>query len=146
MHNPAGPGRGDFMEQPIKALLVYTDEEPVRSLSQALEKLQVATLRARTCGQARKLLSATDTPPDIVFTDTTLPDGSWRELLAMGQGMQAPSRIVVVARTLDPSLYIDVMEHGAFDFMLAPFASDDLAHVIRCATDQRTHSGALGRA
>jgi DNA-binding NtrC family response regulator len=60
--------------------------------------------------------------------------------------MQVPSKIVVVARTLDPELYIDAMEHGAFDFMLAPFAGDDLEHVIRCATDKRTHALAFGRA
>lgn len=134
------------MEERIQALLVYTDDEPVRSLRLALEKLQVVTHRARTCQHARSLLAATDRPPDVVFTDTTLPDGSWRELLAIGQQMQVPSKIVVVARTLDPGLYVDVMEHGAFDFMLAPFAGDDLAHVIRCATDKRPRSAAYARA
>jgi len=52
---------------------------------------------------------------------------------------------VVVARTLDPGLYIDAMEHGAFDFMLAPFAYDDVAHVVRCATDKRTRAAAPAR-
>jgi DNA-binding NtrC family response regulator len=134
------------MKQRIEALLVYTDEEPVQSLSQALEKLEVVTQRAHTCQQARNLLAATARPPDVVFTDTTLPDGSWRELLAIGREMQVPSKIVVVARTLDPRLYVDAMEHGAFDFMLAPFANEDLAHVIRCATDKRTHALSFGAA
>ena len=134
------------MEEKIHALLVYTDDEPVQCLSQALEKLQVETRRARTCQHARNLLAATDSPPDVVFTDTTLGDGSWRELLAISQGMQIPSKIVVVARTLDPGLYIDAMEHGAFDFMLAPIDNDDLAHLIRCATDKRTHIPAFGQA
>ena len=134
------------MEHRIEALLVYRDEEPVQSLSFALQELQVVTHRAHTCQQARNLLTATDSPPDVVFTDTTLPDGSWRELLAIGREMQVPCKIVVVARTLDPGLYMDAMEHGAFDFMLAPFAGDDLAHVIRCATDKRTHTLPVGRA
>jgi FixJ family two-component response regulator len=76
-----------------------------------------------------------------------LPFGvcSRRELLAFGQRMGVPSKVVVAARTLDPGLYIDVMEHGAFDFMLAPFASDDLAHVIRCATDKRPRAVGYAR-
>ena len=90
-------------------------------------------------------MAATDRPSDIVFTDTTLPDGSWRELLAFGQRMGVPSKIVVVARTLDPGVYIDVIEHGAFDFMLAPFASDDLEHVIRCAPDKRPRAVGYAR-
>jgi len=134
------------MEHRIEALLVYMDEEPVQSLSQALEELKVVTHRAHTCQQARNLLTATDSPSDVVFTDTTLPDGSWRELLAIRREMHVPSKIVVVARALDPGLYIDAMEHGAFDFMLALFAGDDLEHVIRCATDKRTHTLAFGRA
>jgi len=134
------------MAQKIEVLLVYTDDEPVQSLSLALEKLHVATQRVHTCQQARNLLTATDSPPEVVFTDTTLPDGSWRELLAIRREMEVPSKIVVVARTLDPGLYVDAMEHGAFDFMLAPFAKDDLAHVIRCATDKRTHGLAFGQA
>ena len=134
------------MEPRIEALLVYVDEEPVQSLSLALEKLQVLTRRAHTCQQARHMLTATDSPPEVVFTDTTLPDGSWRELLAIGREMQVPSKIIVVARTFDPGLYIDAMEHGAFDFMLAPFANDDLAHVVRCATDRRTQTLFFGQA
>ena len=128
------------MEPGIQALLVYRDEETVRSLILELQKLNVQTRQARTCQHARSLLSIADNPPDIVFTDTALPDGSWRELLAIGRKLHLPSKIVVVARTLDPGLYIDAMEQGAFDFMLAPFAGDDLAHVIRCATDKRTHA------
>jgi DNA-binding NtrC family response regulator len=90
-------------------------------------------------------MAATDRPPDIVFTDTTLPDGSWRELLAFGQRMGVLSKIVVVARTLDPGVYIDVIEHGASDFTLAPFASDDLEHVIRCAPDKRPRAVGYAR-
>ena len=125
------------MEQRIQALLVCTDEEPSQTLDTALQNLAVETHRAHTCQEARNLLERAASPPDIVFTDTTLPDGSWKELLAMGRQMQVPSKIVVVGATADTRLYIDVMENGAFDFMLPPFASDDLAHVIRCATDKR---------
>jgi CheY-like chemotaxis protein len=127
----------EFMEQRIRALLVCTEDEPSHTLDTALQNLAVETHRARSCQEARNVLERASGPPDIVFTDTTLPDGTWKELLAMGRQMQVPSKIVVVATMADTRLYIDAMENGAFDFMLSPFASDDLAHVIRCATDKR---------
>jgi len=128
--------------QKIRALLVYADAEPFQSLKLALEGLSVDTDRAPTCQQARNILKRTSKPPDVVFTDTALPDGTWRELLAMAGDIHIPSKIIVVSRTEDPWLYLDAMERGAFDFMLPPFATGDLAHILRCATSERAATGA----
>jgi len=123
------------MNQKIQALVVYTDDQPSRSLDWALQNLRVETCPVHTCEQARDLLEEAGKLPDIVFTDATLLDGSWKELLMMGRETQA--KTVVVGRMLDYQLYLDVMESGAFDFLLPPFVPDDLAHVLVCATEER---------
>jgi two-component system response regulator PilR (NtrC family) len=123
------------MGRTIRVLLVYADDEPSQSLNVALQNLSVKTRRARSCEQARNLLERTKEPPDLVFTDTKLPDGTCMELLALGRQRREPLKIIVVARTVDRSLYMNALENGAFDIMLPPFAIDDLAFVLQCATD-----------
>jgi len=123
--------------QKTRALLVYADAEPLQSLKLALQGLAVETDCAPTCQQARNILKRATEPPDIIFTDTVLPDGTWQELLAMARDIQGPSKVIVVSRTEDPWLYLDAMERGAFDFILPPFATADLGHILRCATSKR---------
>jgi DNA-binding NtrC family response regulator len=123
------------MEGRVRALLVYADGEPSQSLDLALQNLKVEVCRARTCQEAWSLVRVNPEPPDIIFTDARLPDGSWEELLGLARGMGLPPKIIVVARVEDPRFYLQAMEDGAFDFMLPPFESAGLAHVIRCATD-----------
>jgi len=128
--------------QKTRALLVYADAEPLQSLRLALEGLSVETDRAPTCEQARNILKRTRKPPDVVFTDTALPDGTWRELLATAGDSHVPSKIVVVSRTEDPWLYLEAMGRGAFDFVLPPFAAGDLEYLLRCATGKRAAKAA----
>jgi FixJ family two-component response regulator len=39
----------------------------------------------------------------------------------------------VVARLVDMKLYLDVLESGAYDFVVPPLTSAGLAHVVRGA-------------
>jgi two-component system, NtrC family, response regulator PilR len=128
--------------QRIRALLVHADAEPLQSLNLALQKLSVETDQAPTCQQARNFLERATKPPDIVFTDTALPDGTWQDLLAMAGRSRARSKVIVVSRTEDPWLYLDAMERGAFDFMLPPFATSDVGYILRRATGERAAKAA----
>jgi DNA-binding NtrC family response regulator len=132
------------MAQRLQALLVYSDANPLESLNLALQKLQVDTRRAETCQEARRLIKQAKKSPDIIFSDATLPDGSWKQLLNVGGGLHVRPKVIVVARTEDPKFYIEAMEEGAFDFMLPPFESAGLAHVIGCATEYRARGAAAG--
>jgi len=123
--------------QKTQALLVHADAEPLQSLKLALQGLFVETDQARTCQQARNVLRRATRPPDMVFTDTVLPDGTWREMLAVAREARLPPKIIVVSRIEDPWLYLDAMENGAFDFMIPPFAASDLAYILQSATRER---------
>ena len=125
------------MARRIRALLVYDDTEPLQSLNLALQNLNVEVCRARTCQEARRVGEVESRSPDIIFADATLPDSSWKELLSLERELPARPKVVLVGRTENPRLYLQAMEDGAFDFVLPPFESAGLAHVVRCATDYR---------
>ena len=56
-------------------------------------------------------------------------------MLELSAKAQEPVNVIVVGRLPDTRLYIEVMEHGAYDFIAPPIADSDLAHVLRCALD-----------
>lgn len=120
------------MSKEISALLLYDQADPLRLLKAALQVPGVKLRQARTCAEARRIISGPK-PPDLVFTDTQLADGDWSEVVRLAQGARAPVNVIVVSRLVDIPLYVQTIEQGAFDFITPPFEPSDLAHVVRCA-------------
>lgn len=73
--------------------------------------------------------------PRVIFTDVALPDGTCTDVLAITTKTRIPVNAVLVARLADTRLYVEAIEKGAFDFVVAPFSGQDLNHVLRCAVD-----------
>ncbi len=117
------------MKEAASVLFVHHESEPFGALEKALEGQSVKVCHASNCREASRLLQDSN-PPHIMFTDTTLPDGTWADVIGL-----APVNVIVVARLVDIRLYVDVIEHGAFDFLVPPFVPSDLAHVVRCALE-----------
>lgn len=122
------------MEQIISALLVHDQSELLGALTRALETQSIRTLHVRTCRDASGLL-AEATLPHLIFTDTTLPDGTWADVLTIAAKALQPVNVIVVARLAEMRLYSEVIQKGAFDFIAPPFLGTDLLHVVHCAVD-----------
>lgn len=116
----------------ISALLVYDQAGPLGLLKAALQVPGVKLRQARTCAEARRMISGPK-PPDLVFTDIQLSDGDWSDVVRLAQGGRAPVNVIVVSRLVDIPLYVQTIEQGAFDFITPPFEPSDLAYIIRCA-------------
>jgi FixJ family two-component response regulator len=50
-----------------------------------------------------------------------------------GAAALKPVKVIVVSRLIDMRLYVETMAGGAFDFIVPPMTSDELAHVLACA-------------
>src|SRR5713226_6441033 len=98
------------MKGKILALLVHNQTEPLRALKFALENQFVSTCRARTCVDARRKLEEPN-PPHLVFTDRTLPDGTWLDVLRWTREAPAAVNVIVVAAHVDVSFYLEVIGH-----------------------------------
>lgn len=120
------------MAEQIIALVVHIRDETCRALQQALKSFSIEVVDARNCREASALLKHQNTI-DVVFVGTDLPDGSWTEVLGLAQELKNYIPVIVVSRTVDVELYLEVLGRGAFDFVTPPFLPSDLAHVIRSA-------------
>lgn len=120
------------MPEETRALMLHSRRDPLRTLTQALERQGVKTVQACNCAEASRLLQGFE-PPELLFTDTKLPDGNWADAIRLAQKAAAPVNVIVVSRLVDVRLYVEALEAGAFDFIAPPFEDSELAHVVRCA-------------
>jgi len=118
------------MVEKITALLVSDGGEPFEKLELALDCQGIKTCRARDSAELLAQLEQPN-PPQMVFTATTLPDGTWVDVLRLAARHLVP--VIVVSRLVDFELYADSLERGALDFIVPPFVGADLAHIVRCA-------------
>ena len=122
------------MRKEIVALLVHDQAEHMHSLATTLRDQGIRVYHVRTCQAAAHELKRAD-PPHLVFSDTALRDCEWTDIVRLAARASQPVNVIVVTRFMDTKLYLESLEGGAFDFIVPPFASRDLAHVVRCAAD-----------
>jgi two-component system NtrC family response regulator len=120
------------MPKKLRILLVHHQEEPWDGLTPLLEWQGITTFRARNCAEAERALGSSESHL-LVLTEPVLPDGTWAEILALARRMPSPVPVVVVSRYMDVDLYLDVLEKGAWDFIVPPFHAADLAYVVNGA-------------
>jgi DNA-binding response OmpR family regulator len=117
----------------MPALLVCAQDAPYLSLKQILEKQGIRTVRARTYAETQNRIEHQVGAPQMIFTDTALPDGTWADVLSLPAVAGARVPVIVVSRLVDLNLYLEVLESGASDFIVPPFEPSDLAYVVRNA-------------
>ena len=122
------------MKENVNALLVQARQNPLDALRLALEEQAINIRTARNCGEAAMVLWSED-PPHLVFTDVQLADGNWADVLALATKAPAPVNVIVVAPFADVNFYIQVIERGAFDFIVPPLTRAELLHVVRIAAE-----------
>jgi DNA-binding NtrC family response regulator len=122
------------MREEISAVLLHQPAESQRLLKQALEGRSIKVNWLQNYREALPLLREAD-PPHLVFTEALLPDGTWADVVKLALEALKPVKVIVVSRLVDIRLYVDTMVGGAFDFIVPPMASDELAHVLSCAVE-----------
>jgi DNA-binding NtrC family response regulator len=85
------------MQSEWSALLVHDNEDPVGGLAAMLEAQSVKTSRVKTCHEAAQVLAGAELPR-LVFTDTALPDGTWKDVLSIAARGRQAVKVIVVAR------------------------------------------------
>ena len=119
------------MSQNLFAVLVHDHPEPFESLRRTLRDLSVETYSVATCKEAEELIS--HCKPHIVFTQSSLVDGSWVSVLNLAESAGVPLSVIVVGALPDTRHYLSVMERGAYDFVAPPFEHEALNFVVHSA-------------
>lgn len=113
-------------------LLVYEREDRFTTLRSVLDGLGVETRRVRNILEADRLLLE-EPGPLVVVTDSVLEDGNWLDIVDLAARSREKVSVIVVSPYADVRLYIEVMDHGAFDFITDSFTVPELVHVLRSA-------------
>jgi CheY-like chemotaxis protein len=118
----------------VSAILLYRPGEARDVLKLALESRLIQIHCLTTIQEALPLLRDAD-PPHLVFTEDTLPDGTWAEVAKRSQMVRKPVKVIVVSRVVDVSLYVEAMDGGAFDFIVPPLSAIKLDYVVKRAME-----------
>ena len=122
------------MKTEISVLLLHGQNDSLGALIMALENQALRVRWLRNCKDAGPLLQGAN-PPHLVFTATTLPDGTWEDVFNLTLKAAKAVNVIVTARVVDVRLYLDTIVRGAFDFIVPPLTGSELAHVVRCAAE-----------
>jgi|SwirhisoilCB3_FD_contig_61_2837709_length_421_multi_2_in_0_out_0_1 DNA-binding NtrC family response regulator len=87
--------------------------------------------RAATCNDAASKLR--ESSCDVVLCDNNLPDGGWRDLLALLGALNAALPVVVMSSAADESMWAEVLRGGAFDLLAKPLEKEDICRVLSSA-------------
>lgn len=119
----------------ITAIVVHDEEEPFRDLKRRLSELGIPSLQLRTFVETKYFLKRLHGSA-LIFTAIALSDGNWADVLEAAQNATPPCPVIVVSRFVDLNLYLEALQKGAADFIVAPFDTVDLEFIIRSATTQ----------
>lgn len=122
------------MSKKIMVLLVM----PRLSRAELLEQLEACgadVLAASDCAEARRLLR-TRSPLHVVIVDKQLPDGTWFAVLDEVRQNGLNTDVVVCIKRVDGG-WTDLLERGAYDILIEPYAKEGLQRVVESAAARR---------
>ena len=103
----------------MKALIASSDSEIMISLCEVLAETNVELELCSTLSELRAALAKSRA--DIIFCQTRLPDGTFRNLLHFLDSAGLDPAVIVCAEIYDKRTYLDAMTLGAFDYVAFPF-------------------------
>lgn len=65
----------------------------------------------------------------VVLTESLLPDGAWRDILALTAATCPDAQVIVMSRVADDSLWAEVLTCGAFDLLAKPLEQSEVIRV-----------------
>lgn len=122
-----------MIQNKVFALLISGEDKSFNTLRDMLKTQGIEVWSSQSCEEVARLLDQAH--PELIFTATMLPDGTWRHVVRLSERVSVPTSVIVVGEHKDIRLYISAMDYGAFDFILPPFESDAISHVTRVAAD-----------
>jgi DNA-binding NtrC family response regulator len=122
---------GGGMMKTGRALVAIADRENRDGLAKVLELCGLGSIYCSTGGEVQTIFESEAT--GVLFCDTALANGSFDDLPRdIGSGrLRIP--VIVCSRFYDPAIYLDVMNRGAFDFIVYPYRTDDVQWILGTA-------------
>jgi DNA-binding NtrC family response regulator len=122
-------------EPPLQILIVSDDAENCVALTIILGREGWDTVCTSSVIECDKVLSVGSF--DLVFCDRYLPDGSYRDVLAIVTTLKYHLPLIVTSRHADWDQYLEALGYGAFELIVSPCRGSDVLWAL--AQADRTH-------
>ena len=130
-----------------QVLVVSSDPEDRRVLTAILNREGWDTICASRVSECRDALAEPNI--SLVFCDRRLPDGVYRDVLAITRSLSRNVRLVVTSRLADWDEYLEALRYGAFELIVSPCRRSDVVWALLQSSredEERAASGAPGKA
>ena len=115
--------------------MVHDEQHDLCALGTILSNdLTAEVCHVRDCQEASVALSQ-DHLPQLVLTDTKLPDGSWEDILKLAVAASQAVNVLIFSRVGNIGLYIEAMTRGAFDFITPNIPPRTFVQVLKSAAE-----------
>lgn len=118
----------------MRILLVEDEDGIAAFVTKGLSGEGHTVERAAGAAEARGMLATGDW--DLVLLDLVLPDGHGRDLLAEFRARDTETPVVVVSALGDVDDKVELLDSGADDYLVKPFAFAELAARVRANARQ----------
>jgi DNA-binding NtrC family response regulator len=115
----------------VHVLAVSPSESDHRSLAHIFGHTAWEFDTACSIEEASAKLLTTPTP--VLLCEENLPDGTWKDLLALAERQANPCYVVVTSQCADDRLWAEVLNLGAYDVLAKPFDSKEVFRVVGLA-------------
>ena len=110
------------------ALVAISDREDREALMETLAECGIESIPCSSVGEVSAILALQAT--DVLFCDTAFVESSFDDLpRAVSSGELRPP-VIVCSRFYDPAMYLEVIQRGAFDYIVYPYGTDDVRWIL----------------
>ena len=95
----------------------------------------VAAYNYREAGHKLRYLDAL-----VVICEDRLPDGDWKGVLEIAQGLEDPPHVIVTSSLADERLWSEVLNLGGFDVLVKPLQEEEVRNVLSSVWTHRVHA------
>lgn len=130
-----------------RALVALAEVEDRRNLARILAECGFEPVLCSTAGEAREAIASGRIR--IVFCGEVILSGGSSDVLRAAQSSGRHIPVIVCSRFYNTRIYLNVMEMGAYDFVVAPYDRTNVAWIAESALrspDQLQHWAAAGDA
>ena len=123
------------MSQIPHVLLIEDSTPQARLFIEYLASESIHTSHATTGAGARATI--VKRPPDLILLDLKLPDEDGLEVLKWIRKQQFPSAVIIITGHGSVDVAVEVMRHGAEDFLEKPVTADRLRTSVKNLIEKR---------
>lgn len=112
----------------ISVLAVSPHQGDIQLLSRILEHSAWKFQSAAGVAQAREVLL--QRRAQVVLTDHSFPDGTWKDVLQAVSALPDPPCVLVLARNNDERTWAEALKYGAWDILPRPFIAIEVFRTV----------------